>query len=310
MSVSAPPAAPPERGGAPPRWRRLAFLGPPGWLDVSCPPAAHGDRVCCLPVLDGTDVEDLVYEVTRFAPDVTVVFDPVCLPVGILAGLPGVTLGIVVGGLDGDTRGATAAAAGALDRVASFRPALTGTEMGSARMWRAIPPPVSDVLFAPVRPLHGAARIMTIGRSTEYREHILLPAKHRHDVLQVISGVRGARLAQLLGEYDVGVYVPPAYGGGFGAQVGMHLAAGHLLLANALEPAHGLERDIDYLNFETPGELVGVLHRLARFPEMHQRLRMRGRMKAEGYRASRLFARVLDDLLLDVDAFGPGRQRA
>ena len=53
-----------------------------------------------------------------------------------------------------------------------------------------------------------------------------------------------------------------------------------------------------------------MLERLARFPEMHQRVRVRGRMKAEHFRASRVFARVVHDLLADVAAFGPLRATA
>jgi hypothetical protein len=87
----------------------------------------------------------------------------------------------------------------------------------------------------------------------------------------------------------------------------MHLAAGQLLLAETLRPSHGLERNIDYLHFDSPEELVWVLDRLGRFPEMHQRIRIRGRLKAEQYRASRVFARVAHDLLADIAAFGSVR---
>jgi hypothetical protein len=87
----------------------------------------------------------------------------------------------------------------------------------------------------------------------------------------------------------------------------MHLASGQLLLAEALRPEHGLERNIDYLQVESPDGLKWVLDRLRRFPEMHQRIRVRGRLKAEQYRASRLFARLTHDLLADLTAFGPGR---
>ena len=59
--------------------------------------------------------------------------------------------------------------------------------------------------------------------------------------------------------------------------------------------------------FESAEDLVWVLDRLARFPEMHQRVRVRGRMKAEDYRASRLFPRVIHDLVADVAAFGANR---
>jgi hypothetical protein len=52
-----------------------------------------------------------------------------------------------------------------------------------------------------------------------------------------------------------------------------------------------------------------VLDRLGRFPEMHARVRVRGRLKAEQYRASRLFGRLMHDLRRDVAAFGGGGSR-
>jgi len=91
---------------------------------------------------------------------------------------------------------------------------------------------------------------------------------------------------------------------GFGWQVGAHLAVGHLLIADLLMPSHGLEANIDYLHVSSPEELASGLERLGRFPEMHQGIRVRGRLKAEQYRASRLFSRVVYDLLADVSAFG------
>ena len=208
---------------------------------------------------------------------------------------------MLVGGLPAE---GSARALEGLDRLISFRPALTGATLGAAELWRAIPPPVSDALFAPVRPLHGVPLVISIGAASAHREEMLMSAKHHHDLLQVIHGVSGEPLAELMGECDVGVYVAPESGGGFGLQVGMHLAAGQLLLAEELIPAHGLERNIDYLHFDSPDGLAWMLERLGRFPEMHQRIRVRGRLKAEQYRASRLFARLTHDLLADVAAFG------
>jgi hypothetical protein len=190
--------------------------------------------------------------------------------------------------------------------VASFQPALTGERTGKRVLWRAIPPPINDSFFDDVRPLHGSPRVMSVGRSTPHREDMLLPAKHHYDLLQLLHGVSGDALREWLGEYDIGVYVPPTEHGGFGQQVGMHLAAGQLLLSERLAPAHGLELNIDYLAIRAPGDVVTALERVARFPEMHQRIRVRGRLKAEQYRSSRLFARVVHDLLADVSAFGPG----
>ncbi len=255
-------------------------------------------------MLGGGDVERTLHQARSFRPHVCIVFDPACLPADALRRLPGTTLGVIVGGVDDD---GLASAAGVLDRVVSFRPVLTGIPVGSARVWRAIPPPINDALFGDVRPLRGRPRVMAVGRSTEHREDVLMPVKHHHDLLQVIHGVVGETLVGLLREYDAGVYVPPEPDGGFGPQVGMHLAAGQLLFAQRLGPTHGLERDIDYMHFDSPDELVWALDRLARFPEMCQRLRVRGRMKAERFRASRLLGRIVEDLLGDVAAFGAER---
>jgi hypothetical protein len=288
---------------------RAAFLGPGAWLDGCAPPvAAHGLEPGRFPTAGSREqVQETLAAVAAFRPDVSVVLDPLSLTVEQLRSLPGVTLGVLVGGAPQEPAAHELAG---LDRLLSFVPSLTGTEVGGREVWRAVPPPVSDTLFAEARPLHRAARAVSVGRSTDHREAMLMPAKHRHDLLQVIHGVSGPALLELLGEYDVGVYVAAAAGGGFGLQVGMHLAAGQLLMAEQLAPAHGLERDIDYLQFDSPDGLVWMLDRLARFPEMHQRVRVRGRLKAEQYRATRVFARVIHDLLADVNAFGRGRGRA
>jgi hypothetical protein len=297
--------------GARPRTRqgveqlRMAFLGPEVWIESICPPAAATALRCTRIRVDpASEWQSLLAAAADFQPHVTVILDPVSMPAQALSELPGVTLGILVGGAP---IGEPANAIAALDRVVSFRPALTGAQIAGGTIWRAIPPPVSDALFGRVRPLHGTPRAMAVGRSTAHRERMLLPAKHHHDLLHVIHGVLGEELVELFGEYDVAVYVPPEPGGGFGHQVGMHLAAGQLLLAENLLPAHGLERNIDYLHFDSAGELVRVLERLGRFPEMHQRIRVRGRLKAEQYRASRMFRRVGHDLLADVAAFGSPR---
>jgi hypothetical protein len=279
--------------------QRVAFVGARTWLK-GCAPASpsHGLLPRCFEL--GSEPELFAHvEIERFSPHATVVFEPAALTAEVLAALPHPKLGVLVGGLpEGE-----AAWAAELDRLVSFRPSLTGAQVGHATVWRAIPVPVGDGFYHPVAPLHHAPRAMSIGHSTPHRESVLTPAKHHHDLLQVIHGVSGEGLDELLREYDVGVYVAPREGGGFGFPVGLHLAAGHLLLTEPLNPGHGLERDIDYLQFESPEELVWILDRMGRFPEMHQRVRVRGRLKAQQFRASRLFARVVHDLHLDLAAF-------
>lgn len=282
---------------------RAAFIGAPIWLDLCAPPGrSPGFEAWRVPGAAGDWSWSLL---DQLRPHVSVVFDPLEVPVQALRRLPGLSLGVLVGGAEGGRAGEVI---GAMDRVLGLRPGLSGTAFGAGRVWRGVPPPVSDALFAPVRELHGRPRVMALGRSTPHREKMLMPAKHHHDLLQVLHGVSGELLAGLLRDYDAGVYVAREPGGGFGAQAALHLAAGQLLIAETLAPAHGLERNLDYLHFESPGELVWVLDRLARFPEMYQRLRIRGRLKAEQYRASRLFARLLHDLRADVAAFGSPRR--
>jgi hypothetical protein len=288
-------------GGGP---LRAAFLGPRTWLRNGVPEAAvHGFLSACFPVAlgDPTGAQTL-QRVRRFAPHVTVLFDPAALPPELLEAIPGLGLAVILE-QEGEEREPISLPPSIVRRV-SFSPHLTGTQRLGGTVWRSIPPPVGDRFFKPVRPLHNAPRSCSIGRSTDHREWMLMPAKHEHDLLQGVHGLEGRDLEGMLDSHDVGVHVAARAGGPFGPQVGLHLAAGQLLLSEALEPAHGLEHDIDYLQFDSPDALVWMLERLSRFPEMHQRIRVRGRMKAEQYRASTLFARLSRDLLADVSAFG------
>jgi hypothetical protein len=281
---------------------RVAFVGSPVWLDGCAPTeAAYGLTPERFTIADAGDGDRALEAVTGFQPHVTVIFDPVRVPPEALRQVPGATLGVLVAGVPDE---AAAAGLDALDRLVSFAPALTGTPVGRSEVWRAIPPPVGDMHFDEVRPLRHAPRVMSIGASSAHREAMLMPAKHHHDLLQVIHGVSGQLLRELLGECDVGVFVAREPGGGFGLQVGIHLAAGHLLLAEQLTPAHGLERNIDYLHVDSPDAVVSVLDRLGRFPEMYDRIRVRGRLKAEQYRASRLFRRLAHDLICE-ERLGP-----
>lgn len=319
MSSSAARAAAPgviERA----RPVEVLFVGSPALLGSFAPTApAEGFSYAALRVDPGASLGDALAAREGRPVDVSVVLAPESFAREQLAALPGATLGVLTEEpSDGGGSGASArrrAEAGEeageppipLDRLVSLDPARTGEVLAGSEIWRAMAPPVSDAMFAEVRALHHAPRVLAIGRWSEHREAMLLPAKHHHDLLQVIHGVVGEELGELLAEYDVGVFAPREHRGGFGQQVALHLAAGHLLVSWPLEPAHGLERDIDYLEVDSPEALVWVLDRLTRFPEMHQRIRVRGRMKAEQFRASRVFARLVYDLLADLAAFGDGR---
>lgn len=304
QAVSSGAPAPAQAGS---RQLRVAFVGTRPWIDNCAPTlAANGIAPSRFELGMGESLERFVASLRSEHVDVTVVFDPSGLSPELLRELPGNTLGLHP---RPNVDSKLAAVAGSLDRVASFFPSMTGVPAGETTLWRAIPPPVSDAVYGDVRRPRTGMKAMTVGRASDHRERMLLKAKHHHDLLQVVHGLSGDALIELLREYDIGVFVSPWPGGAYGAQIGMHLAAGQLLLAEAPTPAHGLERNIDYLHFDSADGLTWILDRLRRFPEMYHRIRVRGRLKAEQYRASRVFARIAHDLLADVHAFGSGRTR-
>ncbi|MGI8780142.1 MAG: hypothetical protein ACR2L8_08240 [Solirubrobacteraceae bacterium] len=56
-----------------------------------------------------------------------------------------------------------------------------------------------------------------------------------------------------------------------------------------------------------PDQLPAVLRAAVRFPPAYERVRIRGRRKAEAFRASHVYPRLVDDLLLDLRVFGTDR---
>ena len=111
-----------------------------------------------------------------------------------------------------------------------------------------------------------------------------------------------------MADHDVAINLHNEPYPSFENRVSLHLAAGHLVLSEWLSPLHGLEPGIDFLEVSTPGVITRILEVLARYPGTWHRVRVRGRMKAEGFRASRVYPRLVDDLLADLAAFGSDRR--
>jgi hypothetical protein len=265
----------------------------------------------------GGDGEALLAGLAEFVPHVAVVFRPEVVPEGLFAELPAVTLGFLSEPLP---RGADAHAdlqrrladlrdtdVTNFDRVVSFDPRIAETAGEILPIWRSLPLPVADRFFAPVTPMAHPPRVLFVGRSTQHREWLLAPAKLEHDVLHVAFGLSGPELVELMHRHDVAINLHNENYPSFENRVSMHLAAGHLVLSEALDPLHGLEPGIDYLQVDWPYELRRALTVITRFPRVHHRVRVRGRLKAEQFRASRVYPRLIADLLADLDAFGSPR---
>ncbi|MEA2138614.1 MAG: hypothetical protein QOG56_1764 [Solirubrobacteraceae bacterium] len=265
----------------------------------------------------GGDADALLAGLREFVPHVVVVYRPEVVPEGLFGELAAVTLGFLSeplprGGpahvdLQRRLRELEEADVANFDRFVSFDPLIAATAEAVLPIWRSLPLPVADRFFAPVTPMGHPPRVLFVGRSTPHREFLLAPAKLEHDLLHVAFGVSGTELVELLHRHDVAINLHNEDYPSFENRVSMHLAAGHLVLSEALDPLHGLEPGIDFLQIESASELRRALSVVTRFPRVHHRVRVRGRLKAEGFRASRVYPRLIADLLADIDAFGSSR---
>jgi hypothetical protein len=283
---------------------RVAFTGAAG---TYAPHALHrragGLEPYFLDVRPGAAPRGIRAALEAAAPHVVIAFAPDAAVSEAVADLGAAKLAIAGGapGLPGSSPGG---AAGAFHRVL----ALPGTDLVSSSpggtLWRARPLPVSDHLFAPVTASSRPPRALAVGRSTEHREAMLTPAKHSHDILHYAHGLEGDALREQLLAADVGLVALPEPGAGFPPQALLHLAAGHLLIAEPFAPTCGLEPGIDYLEAPSPELIVTLLAQLRLRPDAYERVRVRGRLKAEDHRASRVWPRIVRDLLQDLSSFG------
>ena len=135
-------------------------------------------------------------------------------------------------------------------------------------------------------------------------------AKHDFDLVHYAFGVDADDLATLLREHEVGVNLHNQRYLSFENRICLHLAAGHLVFSEALSPTHGLEHGLDFIEIESPDNLHWQLEQLSRFPRLYHPVRVRGRRKAEQFRASRVYPRLIADLFADLAAFGSPRSPA
>jgi hypothetical protein len=298
---------------------RVAFVGPSP-LFSSCTPSGRAPNLNAR-FLDfrGEEPEALLALLAEHAPDLVVCFRPEHIPAGLFETLPTAVVGVAAEpmphagelpheGLAWNLGELAKADRGCFDRVLVCDPAGFDTVAGLLPAWRAMPLPVDDRLFRAVRPARRSPRAVFIGHSTMHVEQFLVPVKHGFDVGHYASGLAGELLEEVLDGADIAinVHADPRVRV-FEHRVLLHLAAGHLLLSESLEPTFGLEPDIDYLEIATADQLDLRMHQLVQRPDSYERVRIRGRAKAEQFRASRVWRSLVDDLFDDLAAFGTER---
>jgi hypothetical protein len=266
----------------------------------------------------GADAERALAAIEDFGADVVIAFRPEIFPPGLFGELGAATLGFLTEPLprggkkphpDLKARLEQTRAIDPLnfDRIVSFDPLLVEAAASIVPIWRSVPLPVDDSQFAPVQPSAVPPRVLFVGRSTEHREWFLVPVKHAFDMLHIAHGTHGEDLRELLLKTDVGINLHNEPYASFENRVCLHLAAGNLVVSEPLSPTHGLEAGLDYLEVREPKELLGVVQQVHHHPDLFRRVRIRGRRKAEDFRASRVYPRLLHDLFLDLRVFGSER---
>jgi hypothetical protein len=300
---------------------RVAFVGQRTYFEtcaMSSPGAGIEPRF--VDFRGGANTGELLSELDAFGPDVVVVFRPEIISPGLFASLRAPIVGFATeplprageethDNLEWNLVELDRADRANFDRVICFDP--YGWDAAAARLpaWRCLPLPVDDRLYRPVAPARCPPRMIFIGYSTMHRESYLLRAKHEFDVAHYAHGLMGEALRETLAQADVGINlhgVPAPLS--FENRVLLHLASAHLVISEPLEPTFGLESGIDFIEMLSRDELRLRLHQIHQHPDAYERIRIRGRDKAEQFRASRVWPAVMGDLFADLAAFGTDRE--
>jgi len=298
---------------------RLAFVGQEVYFgDVALQVPARGVDPRFFDLRPGAPGDELLAGLCHFAPDVVVAFRPELLPPGLLGGLDAVSVGFLTEPLprpgrpphpDLDVRLEALGALdpGNVDRLVTYDPHTAPTIDPVFPVWRALPLPVGDGLFAPVRPTPGPPRLVFVGRATPHRDAFLDPLKHDFDVLHIAHGITGGRLGEVFADCDAGVNLHNHPYPNYENRVSTLLAAGLAVLSEELSPRWGLQPGVDYVEVGAPWELWEVVTQLARAPGALRSMRLSGRRKAERFRASRVWPALAREALEDVRTFGSTR---
>jgi hypothetical protein len=179
-------------------------------------------------------------------------------------------------------------------------------------LWRAMPLPVDDRLYRAPRRTARPPRVAVLGAATPHRDAVLEgPKRDFGDALaHHAEPLSGAALDAALEGADAALNIhAERWIRAFEPSVLVHLAAGHLVITEVLEPLYGLEPGLDVVMVGDHYELDLRVHQLFKTPEMYDRVRLRGHHKSRQFKASIIWPRVIGDLLADLAAFGTARRR-
>jgi len=243
-------------------------------------------------------------EIAGHAPDVVVVLRPDAIPPGTLDGLDTTAkvLGVVADPLHGNAYHQAELAradAAAFDRVIVTDPRSVDAARALALpVWRTLPLPVDDALYRAPRPSGRPPRVVYLGHASMHREETLIGLKHEFDLPHYAYGLLGEELREVLHEADVGLVVGDDAGlGVLDHTMMVHLAAGHLVVAEPLHERRGLTPGVHYLEAPDRDAFRRIVARLHAAPDAWDRVRVQGHHAARRCAASRVWPRIVADLL-------------
>jgi hypothetical protein len=297
---------------------RLAFVGQQAYFGYIALEQPAGDlEPRFFELRPNEDGAELRAELDAYDPDVVIAFRPELVPHGLFEGLTAITLGWLTEPLP---RGADAHPdleqrleylrnidPASFDRIVAFEPKIVPAAETVLKVWRSLPLPCTDRLFAEPNAPNPRPRFLFTGRSTPHRDAFLNPIKHDFDVIHLAHGVTDDKLAEFVAECEAGLTLHNEPYPTFENRCGVYLAAGLLLISETLDPRCGLVPGVHYVECAAPWAMWEICAALTRTPHAFRSIRVRGRAAGERFRASKVYPRLVADLLADVRAHGSRR---
>jgi hypothetical protein len=299
---------------------RVAFVGQATYFKACALHApAGGLEPLFVDFRGGENTGELDAALRSFRPHAVVAFRPELLPRELFATLRVPVVGVAPDPLPRPGEGRYEGAEWSLQQLAGADPATidrlivcdapaAASVPSELPLWRSLPLPVDDRLYRPLRAPGPSPRVVFIGHSTMHRESYLLPLKHTFDIGHYAHALMDEQLEAVLDEADVGLVLhSDLWPQAFEHMLLIHLAAGHLVISEPQSPTYGLEPNIDYVEIVDDDPFHQRVHQVHQNPTVFDRVRVRGRAKAEGFRASVVWPALIADLFDDLAAFGTHR---
>jgi len=297
---------------------RLAFVGQQAYFGyIALEQPAGGLEPRFFELRPNASGAELRAALDAYDPDVVIAFRPEFVPHGLFEGLRAITLGWLTEPLPRDDdphedleqrlEYLKAIDPDNFDRVIAFEPKIIPAASDVVPIWRSVPLPCTDRLFAEPRETSAAPRFLFTGRSTAHRDAFLNPIKHDFDVVHLAHGVTDDKLAEFMAQCDAGINLHNEPYPTFENRCGVYLAAGLLLISETLDPRCGLVPGVHYVECDAPWAMWDICGALMRTPHAFRTIRQRGRAAGERFRASAVYPRLVADLLADVRAHGSPR---